>query len=152
MRLVSFILLFCGVVGGLNRADAGLVSYWKFDEPSGTNAADSKGTNPGTVSGTASFTGTGGAAGGALSFTGAGGQVSIPSAALAAVDAGDVVSVSMWIKPTSFGAYKTIFDTSSRQLSLWIDTAGGGFIGAGGASNSITYSPQWTLNECSIWS
>lgn len=126
---------------------AALVSHWRLDDGSGLVAADSGGTNPGSLSaGGLAWSGTG-AAGGALSFTG--GQVTIPAAALGAIEPGDRVSVSLWIHPSSFAAsYNTVFDTASRQLSLWIETPGSGWVGVGGVTNGgIVYSPVWTLGE-----
>ena len=124
---------------------AGIISHWGLDDGSGTTADDSVGTNDGTLSGAASFT-TLGRVGGAVEFTG--GQVTLPAAVLAAVNAGDTVSASMWIRPRSFaGFYNTVFDSSGRHLSLWIESPTVGWAGAGGGSAGLSFSPAWTLDE-----
>jgi len=66
----------------------GLVSWWKFDETSGTTAADSAGSNAGTVTGATWTTDTAGAASsGALYFDGDNDYVNCGSDSSLALDA-----------------------------------------------------------------
>jgi hypothetical protein len=51
-------------------ADPGLLAYWRLDETSGMTAADSAGTNNGTLFGAPIWQPTGGKIGGALKFDG----------------------------------------------------------------------------------
>jgi hypothetical protein len=59
-------------------APSGLVSWWPFDETSGTSAADIQDGNPGTLIGGSTFTS--GLVGNALSFAGVNGYVEIVNA------------------------------------------------------------------------
>ena len=78
-------------------APGGMVSYWKFDDGSGTTAADSYGTNLGTVYGA---TWTTGQVGGALEFDGVDDYVEILDD-----DSLDVNTLTLeaWIKPDTLG-------------------------------------------------
>lgn len=116
-----------------------------MDDGAGASVADTLGLYSGAIEGDVSWAA--GQAGGALSFNG--GQVRIPKAMLETeIDPVDAVTVSMWINPTQFGNYKSIFDTQARSLSLWFDTATGGWMGVGGNSNSgATFTPGWTTGQ-----
>ncbi|MDO9098650.1 MAG: MopE-related protein, partial [Candidatus Methanoperedens sp.] len=99
-----------------------IVSYWKFDEGSGTVANDSVGTNSGTING-ASWTS--GMVGGALSFDGVDDDVTIPISGSLQIN--DVITVEIWVKPTA-----------SEQGNI-IDHISGAWIG------NIIYNPiyEW---------
>lgn len=78
-----------------------------------------------------------------LTFDGSADNVSIPSSVLGAIS-GDF-TVVIWLYPTSLGvAYRTVFDSASRHLSLWI---GSGWHGIGGTHAGLTYSVPFTTNE-----
>jgi len=73
---------------------SGMVSYWNFDETSGTVASDSVGTNNGTlVNGPVWTTGK---VGGALQFNGVDDHVSIPDSQVLR-DLTSTFSVSFWV-------------------------------------------------------
>jgi len=68
--LVSFVLVL-GMGFSPAHGQAGLVGYWRFDESSGTTAADSAGgDNDGTLSENVEWQSSDGKAGGALLFDG----------------------------------------------------------------------------------
>jgi len=79
----------------------GLGAYWKFDEGSGSTAADSSGhNNNGTITGTAWTTDS--KTGQALSFSGSSGQyVEVPTSASLTPTSG--ITISAWIKRNSTG-------------------------------------------------
>src|SRR3989344_7787547 len=77
-----------------------LISHWKMDETSGTNAADSAGTNNGTVTG-ATFTA--GKINNGLSFNGTSNYVSVPRMNY------DEITVSAWF-------YKNTNDTVNADV------------------------------------
>jgi alpha-tubulin suppressor-like RCC1 family protein len=77
---------------------ASALGYWKFDESSGSTAADSTGSNPGTLAGNAAFAA--GKKGNALSLDGSGDYASMGSAAN--LDNLSALSVCSWVKaPTT---------------------------------------------------
>ncbi len=81
-----------------------LAGWWKFDETSGTTAADSSGNaNTGTLNApVATWSPTGGQLGGALVFSGTAGQsVSVPNNA--ALNPTSGISITAWINPTTWG-------------------------------------------------
>jgi len=128
-------------------ASAGQIGWWKFDDTVGSStAADSAGSNTGAINAGAAIS-TGGISGNALDLTNPG-SVTIPSALLTAIgNAGGNGTASIWIKPTAFGSYSTLFDSPGRNLSMWIDSPGVGYRGVGGSSSATTYSPLWTTGE-----
>src|SRR3989344_209940 len=79
-----------------------LISHWKMDETSGTTAADSAGTNNGTITG-ATFTA--GKIGNGLSFNGTSDYVSVPRMNY------DEITVSAWF-------YKTANDAINSD-AIW---------------------------------
>src|SRR3954469_21505117 len=84
---------------------AGLVSYWRLGEPSGTAACDSFGSNGGTYQGGFALGRVGAIAGDpdtAAGFDGSTGNVSIPHTSSG--DVGDNFTVEAWVKRNSFGA------------------------------------------------
>jgi len=74
-------------------SEEGLVAHWEFDEGEGTTAADSSGTNHGTILGDPTWTA--GMVGAALSFEGGGDAVSVDSIAPLT---GSNVTVQMWVR------------------------------------------------------
>ncbi|MHC4356006.1 MAG: LamG domain-containing protein, partial [Planctomycetota bacterium] len=81
-------------------ANAELVGWWKFDEASGSTAADSSGNgNDGTLNGSATWAPADGQKGGALSMDGsAGGYVLIPNGGdLTLINQGDF-TITMWFR------------------------------------------------------
>jgi serine protease len=97
------------------------ISYWRLDETSGTTAADSVGTNPGTYSGGPTL----GAAGllasatdKATTFSGSNQSVKVTSST--ALSPTNAVSVEAWIKPAAIpaaGAFASIA-TKAESYSL----------------------------------
>ncbi len=124
-------------------AEPSLVSYWKLDEPSGTSAADSKGSNTGTYSGTytPAVTGIAGDGNTAVNFS-TNGQVTIgnpanlqlvaPFSLEAWVKApvGDVVPIiTKYSGASGFAGWGVRFGgTTTRKFDFWTG-AGGWFTG-----------------------
>jgi hypothetical protein len=83
--------------------DASLVGWWKFDEVSGTAAADSSGNgNKGTIVGTPGWVPGGGKFGGALQFNGTDCYVNVGQGASLKITSG--VTMCYWIKTPGFGS------------------------------------------------
>lgn len=81
-------------------ANAGLVGWWKFDEASGTNAADSASAPAnGTLTGGASFQPAAGQFGGAVLLDGTTGFVTMGDASKLEFPAAQSFSFSCWYKP-----------------------------------------------------
>lgn len=112
------------------------VSHWKFDEGSGTTAADCAGDNNGTVY-DASWTS--GQIGGALSFDGDGDYVSIPDDN--SLDITDNLTIAAWVKRAGGGSSNEIivskyngtsgqysyrlFFSSTNTVRWWLSQNGG---------------------------
>jgi len=89
----------------------GLVSWWTFDETSGSTAYDSIGNNTGTVSGSLGWTTdtAGGASSGALYFDGTGDDVQIPHHSSLALDSNNNFTLECWLNVPSASAQQQIF-------------------------------------------
>ena len=92
------------------RAVDGMVSWWRFDEGSGTIAYDSVGTNDGTVYGA---TWADGIVEGALSFDGIDDYVDIPTSAI--TSSFTEISIFMWINPNDWAPSSQQFLLSGRK-------------------------------------
>lgn len=75
---------------------AGMVSYWKFEEGSGSTANDSVGSNNGTINGAAAWT-TSGRSGNALIFDGSNDYISVPHSSTLNMDSTTGISFGAWI-------------------------------------------------------
>ncbi|MHC4526916.1 MAG: LamG-like jellyroll fold domain-containing protein [Planctomycetota bacterium] len=97
--------------------DPNIMSRWKFDETSGSTAADSVGSNDGTVYG--AQWDTGGHIDGALSFDGDGDYINIGDDVKPSLP----ISVSMWIEPNSLGTNQFLFENDeyngSNYYGIW---------------------------------
>jgi hypothetical protein len=104
---------------------SGLVSYWRLGETSGTVAADSKGTNPGTYTGGFTLNQTGALTdpNKAVRLTRASsGYVAVPDSA--SLDVGDAFSIVLWVKLASVGPDMDLFYKGTGAPH--IDLIGGG--------------------------
>lgn len=104
----------------------GLVGYWKLDESSGT-AADSEGSNTGTVTGTVTQGATG-KIGTAYTFIG-GGSSYLNCGTDASLRITSAGSISAWIYQTSSGPYSTVvgnddFDTDRHGYNFFVRADG----------------------------
>ncbi|MBD3184031.1 T9SS type A sorting domain-containing protein [Candidatus Poribacteria bacterium] len=100
-RVLPFIVEFNQPAGGGGTqppVDPGMVSYWKFDDTSGTTAEDSADSNPGTVRGAAWTTGI---SNGALQFDGVDDAVIVPDANN--LDVTTHFTLEAWINPAGTG-------------------------------------------------
>ena len=111
----------------LTSETSGLVDWWKFDETNGTTAADSAGTDPGTLvdfsfNGTTSGWTTG-MIGGALAFDGVSNYVSLNSSQVSLTND---FSVSTWINPRNASGYGVFFCVRSMYqqsgFKFWVDS------------------------------
>jgi hypothetical protein len=111
-------------------ATSGLVSYWRLDEPSGTSAADSKGTNTGTYNGSPSLNQAsllvGDPADASVKFDGGGTQsVSIPTLSIFTSS----FSIELWINATDLAANGIVFgvhgaQSTDQSIHLRLQTSG----------------------------
>ena len=85
------------------------VAYWKLNETSGTSAADSAGSNTGTVSG-ATWT-TSGKSGGALSFNGVNQYMMLPATSQFDVQAH---TIEAWVRSSNFVQNGFIFEKTTN--------------------------------------
>lgn len=95
--------------GAGSDVTSGLIGWWKFDESSGTTAADSSGNGRnGTTNGSPAWQSTGGQIGGALSCDGVNDYVSIPDNAAWDVSS---ITISIWVnkKTETHSAFATFF-------------------------------------------
>ncbi|MDT8303480.1 MAG: PA14 domain-containing protein [Sedimentisphaerales bacterium] len=112
--LVSFIFVLSVVLTGIAKAD--LVGWWRFDESSGTIAADSSGNgNNGTVMGGAEWVD--GQLGGALLFNGQDSYVAAPHIPFDSRS----FTIMMWVNPVLYTSEQVIFgqvESSTQNLSM----------------------------------
>lgn len=99
---------------------AGLVSYWRLGESSGTGACDSWGSNAGSYGGGYALGRVGAIAGEsdtAVGFDGSTGSVTVPHSS--SLDVGDTFTVEAWVKRNGFGApdYQAI---ASQGANSWL--------------------------------
>jgi hypothetical protein len=98
-KTIFLVLSLCFLLIAVANSYAGTVSYWNFNEGSGTVAYDSIGLNNGTISGASWTTGI---FGGALSFDGANDAVTV------ADDSSQTgmsqLTIEAWIKPFGFSS------------------------------------------------
>ena len=97
---------------GLPNVTDGLVSWWKFDDGSGSTAVDSAGSNDGTLVGPPDWVT--GKIGGALDFDGVGDRVSVGTMGDYGSTKLTTGTISMWIKTTdtsSITALTGVFNT-----------------------------------------
>jgi concanavalin A-like lectin/glucanase superfamily protein/calcineurin-like phosphoesterase family protein len=102
------------------RSTAGLVSYWRLGESSGTSACDSYGSNAGSYQGAFSLGRVGALSGDpdtAVLLDGSTGIVNVPHAS--SLDVGDSFTVEAWVRRNSFGApdYQAI---ASQGANAWL--------------------------------
>ena len=127
-------------LGGVSVAlTNGLVGWWKLDEGSGTSAADSAGSNTGTIVNKPTWTT--GKINGALTFNGTTQYVKIGGAASLALSGS--WTVSSWVKLTSLPAAGEHFvllgkgnGSGYRNYAFFVDNASG-YFGAG--------APNWAV-------
>ncbi len=94
------------LLGAVNLPTSGLVGYWKFDETSGTNAADSSGSgNAGTTHNAPTWT-TSGHSNGTLTFNGTSQYVTAANAASLNLNN---FSIAFWIKFATSPAGSNVF-------------------------------------------
>ncbi len=116
----------------------GLVGHWKFDEGSGTQAADASGNgNNGTVTG-ASWTA--GQIGGALSFDGADDYVT--ASAITATQ----LTISSWIKINSTATWQCIVETGDVSNVGWHVYVNSGNRLYSSLGGDAVYSPAGTIS------
>jgi hypothetical protein len=94
LAIFVFLVTLTGEVGASLPSCSGMVSYWNFDEGSGTTAYDSVGCNDGTIYG-ATW------ANGALEFDGVDDYVEVPDDA--SLDITNEITVGVWVKNTGTG-------------------------------------------------
>ena len=99
----------------------GLVSYWKFDEGSGTTASDSADDNPGTISGA---TWTGGQVGSALSFDGVDDYVDCGNDTSLRISA--KITVATWVYPGNYGLGRILSQCLYPNYTYMLHMGGGG--------------------------
>src|SRR4051794_32337878 len=105
-------LVCCGALVSPARA-AAPVGQWKFDEGTGTIAADAAGAHPATLTGGAGWT-SGLIGPGALSVNGTNGYA---DAGAPVVDTSRSFSVSAWVKLTRISGFQTAVSVDGSQVS-----------------------------------
>lgn len=129
---IGVLLLALSANAGVVTTD--LVSWWKFDDGSGTAAADSHGTNDGTVHGASWTTDTPGAAStGALDFDGTDDYVLVPDSDSLDITGG--LTIDFWMKHESgdygvpiakhryeFSPYEIHWHHENKHFEFLLDT------------------------------
>jgi len=136
-----------GVLAGLDLTD-NLIGWWKLDETSGTNAADSSGSG---LNGTLTtplpqWQASGGRLGGALFFTGQVGQsVTVNNAT--ALNPTTALSISAWVNATSWSGNNRILQKGNTDNQYRLLAEAGKFVweiaGVGRLETTLPPVNQW---------
>lgn len=86
-----------------------------------------------------------GPTGSAMKFSSS--SLTVPASVFAKINGVGKIAIALWIRPTSFGSYKSVFDTTNRHASFYIDSATGLYVAFGGSAVGATSSVNFTLNE-----
>ena len=109
-------------------AESGLVSYWRLGEASGTSAADAKGVNTGTYTGTPTLGATGALTGSGDNNTAMGPlngtSQYINVADNASLHVNDVFTLEAWVSRGATGAKRIIMGAANGQPFLSISATG----------------------------
>lgn len=161
-RFIRLFFLAAIMVGASSNARAqdytnGLISHWTLDETSGTTAADSAGSNDGTMLGglDAGINSSSGQIGEALNLDGASDYISTnPATGMGLVDE---VTISAWIKPDNVTGDNKIFSNvpsgnadgfklslySSRKIELQIGNGTGPILNRAVSGGTTLVNGQW---------
>ena len=125
-----------------------LADYWKFDETSGTTAADSAGANPGTLATGATWAA--GKINNAVSLSGTGGYVSLPTGFLSTLND---YTIAGWVNLNSVSAWARIFDfgTGTTNYMFLVPSSGSAIrfaINIGGGEQQISGS---SILSTGVW-
>jgi len=86
-----------------------------------------------------------GPTGSAIKFSSS--SLTIPPSVFAKINGIGKITIALWIRPTAFGSYKSVFDTANRHASFYINSATGLYVGFGGSSVGATSSVNFTTDE-----
>ncbi len=136
----DFTITVGGTPGSGDGPTSGLVLRYKFDEGSGTTINDSAGNH--TVTGVSAATWTSsGKSGSGYDINATSGRSFIPSnqSDLLFSPRADSFTVSVWVRTTSTGTYKTIFDKSdsSTQIKAWTTSVNNIEAYSGGTAKTV---------------
>ena len=135
-----------GAVAAVEPVHAAMIDYYALNEGSGTTAIDSLNGRNGTISGNVTYTSNGQNGTTAALFGGTNGAISLPGSVLNAVNGSQEVSLTMWVNMSAYNGFETIFDTPSRQFSLWA-TPSGGWGGTDGFGGPIPFATPLAVNQ-----
>jgi len=130
----------------------GMVSYWKFDETSGTTAYDAFGRNNGTVSG--ATWNSSGKVGGALSFDGVDDYVSVSDSD--SLDITNQLTIDLWVKPqtTQSTTYPILVEKSPVNTIYELILDNGGYHAFGkyvfyfdGGTGRVISTTNWNTGQ-----
>ncbi len=148
--LLGIILTACVVIVTFVFAQfypEGMISYWKFDESSGTTAYDSVDANDGTLVNGPVWTS--GQVGGALSFDGVNDYVTVPSNGLSS----NPMTISWWMNTNDMRAALFLdknnwYDTEGMEIWLYDNSGGYGYLnvrgsGTANVASSSDFHGEW---------
>lgn len=75
------------------------------------------------------------------------GTLTVPSTVFTRINGNGKISLGLWIKPSAFGTYKSIYDTTNRHASFFINAATDIYTGFGGTAGGITSTISFTTDE-----
>jgi hypothetical protein len=134
LSLVCALFFMCAPQSVRADISTGLMLWWKFDEGSGTSAADSAGSNTGTLSGGPPTWVAGKVGSSALNFNGSNDVVTDGTNTAFNFAGGNSFSIAAWVKPASISGFLTLV---SRE-----DGSGGWVLynsGTGGGGDHLTF-------------
>lgn len=135
----------------------GLVSYWKFDETSGTTASDSHGSNNGTANNSRVFW-TAWKINNGADFTKGDDNINIPTSLVNTwLNWASVITLAFWVKRNSINSSQTLFIARTSANNAWIqvDFNSNNTLRLGGRSQTSDWyqqiSTSWTYTSTSDW-
>ena len=115
--LALFLVTLLNVTPAFAPPPSGMISFWKLDDGTGTTAADSVGSNPGTVINAPAPGWTTGVVDGALSFDGVNDYVEVPHSS--GLDITDNLSVEFWFNTNTIDRDGLVSKYWNTHQHLW---------------------------------
>lgn len=73
--------------------------------------------------------------------------LTVPSSVFARINGKGKITIALWINPANFGSYRSVYDTTNRHASFFMNSATDLYIGWGGSAIGASSSVSFVANE-----